>query len=166
MDRRTFVAALGAGLLTVRPAAAQTPARKAVRLGWVGAWCVATGDPDEAGPRRRGERLDAVVALSIFLIMGQRTAIAEFAVKHKIPTISSGQDFALAGNLMSYGPNLDHAWWRLATYVDKILRGARPGDLPVEQLTKFQLVINLKAAQALRLTIPPELLVLADRTTE
>jgi putative tryptophan/tyrosine transport system substrate-binding protein len=110
--------------------------------------------------------IDSIVALSNFLIMHQRYAIAEFAIKQGIPTISSWEDFAAAGNLMSYGPDLEHAWRRVATYVDKILKGAKPSDLPVEQPTKFRLVVNLKTAKALTLTIPAELLVRADRTVE
>jgi putative tryptophan/tyrosine transport system substrate-binding protein len=98
--------------------------------------------------------------------MLQRTAIAEFSAKHRIPTVSSWEDFAVDGNLMTYGPNLQDAWRRLATYVDKILKGTKPADLPVEQPTKFQLVINLKTANALGLTIPRSLLVRADRIVE
>ena len=112
------------------------------------------------------ERVDGVVALSNLLIMRQRNLIAEFAVKHRIPTISAWEDFAIDGNLMTYGPNLHDAWRRLATYVDKVLKGTRPADLPVEQPTKFQLVINLKTAKAIGLTIPPSLLIRADRIIE
>jgi len=112
------------------------------------------------------DRVDAVVALSNFLIMQRRHAIAEFAINQRIPAVSSWEDFALAGNLMTYGPNLEHCWRRVAGQVDKILKGARPADLPVEQPTKFQLVINLKTAKTLGLKIPPELLVRADRTVE
>ena len=110
--------------------------------------------------------IDSIVALSNFLIMHRRYAIAEFAIKQGIPTISSWEDFAAAGNLMSYGPDLEHAWRRLASYVDKILKGANPGDLPVEQPTKFELVINLKTAKALGLTIPSSLLLRADQVIE
>ena len=112
------------------------------------------------------ERVEAVVALSSLLIMLQRNAIAEFGAKHRIPTISGWEDFAVDGNLMTYGPNLQHAWRRVAIYVDKILKGTKPADLPVEQPTKFQLVINLKTAKTLGLTIPPSLLVRADRIVE
>jgi putative ABC transport system substrate-binding protein len=110
--------------------------------------------------------IDSIVALSNFLIMHRRYAIAEFAIKQGIPTISSWEDFAAAGNLMSYGPDLEHAWRRVASYVDKILKGANPADLPVEQPTKFRVVINLKTAKALSLTIPPSLLLRADQVLE
>ena len=109
------------------------------------------------------DKVDGVVALSNSLIMNHRSAIAEFSLKHRIATISGWEDFALDGNLMTYGPDLQQVWQQLATYVDKILKGARPPDLPVEQPTKFQLVINLKAAKGLGLTIPPPLLLRADR---
>jgi putative ABC transport system substrate-binding protein len=112
------------------------------------------------------DHVDAVVALSNLLIMRQRNAIAEFAAKQRIPTISGWQDFAINGNLMTYGPDLQHAWRRAAIYVDKILRGTKPTDLPVEQPTTFQLVINLKTAKAIGLTIPSSLLIRADRIVE
>jgi len=98
--------------------------------------------------------------------MLQRSAIAEFAVRHRIPTISGWEDFALDGNLMSYGPDLHYAFRQLATYVDRILKGASPADLPVQQPTRFQLIVNLRTAKALGLTIPPALLLRADRVVE
>jgi putative ABC transport system substrate-binding protein len=76
------------------------------------------------------------------------------------------EDFAVDGNLMSYGPNLRHAWRRTAISVDKVLKGTKPADLPVEQPTTFQLVINLKTAKAIGLTIPSSVLVRADRIVE
>lgn len=112
------------------------------------------------------DHIDAVVALPNLLIMRERNAIAEFSAKHRLPAISGWEDFAVDGNLMTYGPNLQHAWRHLASYVDKILKGTKPADLPVEQPTKFQLVINVRTAKALGLTIPPPLLVRADRVIE
>ena len=92
--------------------------------------------------------------------------IADVAVKHRLPTIFGLPAFAEAGGLMAYGPNRRELWRRAAIFVDKILKGARPGDLPVEQPTKFELVINLKTAKALGLTIPPSLLQRADQVIE
>jgi putative ABC transport system substrate-binding protein len=112
------------------------------------------------------EHIDGVAAFSNALIMSQRNAIAAFAVKYRIPTISGWEDFAVDGNLMTYGPNLQDSGRRVATYVDKILKGANPADLPVEQPRVPQLVINLKTARALALTIPPSLLLRADRVVE
>jgi ABC-type uncharacterized transport system substrate-binding protein len=111
-------------------------------------------------------RINGVVALPNALIMLQRNAIAEFAVRHRVPTISGWEDFAIDGNLMTYGPNLQEAWRYLATLVDKVLKGAKPGDLPVEQPTTYQLIINLKTAKALGLTIPQSLMLRADRLIE
>jgi ABC-type uncharacterized transport system substrate-binding protein len=112
------------------------------------------------------DHVDGIVALSNMLIMRQRNAIAEFAAKHRIATISGWDDFAVNGNLMTYGPNIQQAGRHIATYVDRILKGAKPADLPVEQPTKFQLVINLRTAKALGLNIPASLLLRADRIIE
>jgi putative tryptophan/tyrosine transport system substrate-binding protein len=109
------------------------------------------------------DHVDGVVAFSNALIMSQRNGIAAFAVKYRIPTISGWEDFAIDGNLMTYGPDLQDAGRHVAAYVDKILKGAKPADLPVEQPRKPQLVINLKTAKALGLTLPTSLLLRADR---
>ena len=87
-----------------------------------------------------------------------RARIAELAVTHRLPTIFGNRAFAEAGGLMSYGPSPTERGYRVATYVDKLLKGAKPGDLPIEQPTTFEFVINLKTAQALGLTIPPTVL--------
>jgi putative tryptophan/tyrosine transport system substrate-binding protein len=87
-----------------------------------------------------------------------RAQIAELAVRHRLPAIDSGRPFAEQGGLMSYGSNPADRWPRVASYLDRILKGAKPGDLPMEQPTTFELVVNLKTAQALGLTIPPTLL--------
>jgi ABC-type uncharacterized transport system substrate-binding protein len=91
-----------------------------------------------------------------------RARLAELALASRLPTMSGEVGYAQAGGLMNYGPHLPESWYRAATYVDKILKGAKPADLPVEQPMKFELVLNLKTAQALGLTIPPTLLFLAD----
>jgi putative ABC transport system substrate-binding protein len=93
----------------------------------------------------------------------QRTQIAELAVKSRLPVIYSGQGFVEAGGLMTYGVSLTDLDRRAATYVGKILKGAKPADLPVEQPTKFELVINLKAVKQIGLTIPPNVLARADK---
>ena len=88
--------------------------------------------------------------------------ILDFAAKSRLPAMSQAREFVEAGGLMSYGPSLRDLYRRAATYVDKILKGAKPADLPVEQPMKFELVISLKTAKALGLTIPPTLLFQAD----
>ena len=109
------------------------------------------------------ERADAVLALGGFVLASQRAQIAVLAVKSRLPVISWRSDFVEAGGLMSYGVSLPDLDRRAATYVDKILKGAKPADLPVAQPTKFELVINLKAAKQIGLTIPPNVLARADR---
>jgi putative ABC transport system substrate-binding protein len=94
--------------------------------------------------------------------LAHRAHIADLALKHRLPSILNGREFVEAGGLMSYGPSPSERGQRIAAYVDKILKGAKPADLPVEQPTKFEFVINLKTAQALGLTIPPMLLFQAD----
>ena len=103
----------------------------------------------------------AVVATPVFI--SARGRLVDLAVKNRLPTVFSMSDFVHAGGLMSYGPDPLDLFRRAAIYVDKILKGARPDDLPIEQPTKFELVINLKTAKALGLTIPPSLLQRADQ---
>jgi putative ABC transport system substrate-binding protein len=113
------------------------------------------------------DRVNGVVALPNALIMIQREAIAEFALRQHVPTISGWEDFAVVdGNLMTYGPNLQQAWRHLAKLVDRVLKGAKPGDLPVEQPTTYQLLINLRTAKALGLTLPQSMVLRADRLIE
>jgi putative ABC transport system substrate-binding protein len=92
----------------------------------------------------------------------QRRQIADFAIQRGLPTMGELREFVEAGGLMSYGISLRDQYRRAAYFVDKILKGAKPADLPVEQPMKFELVINLKTAQALGITMPPSLLLLAD----
>ena len=98
--------------------------------------------------------------------MSQRLRIVEFAAEERLPAIYEIAEFVDAGGLMSYGPNLDTLVRRAAIYVDKILKGAKPGDLPIEQPEKFELVINLKTAKALGVAIPQSVLLQADRVIE
>jgi putative tryptophan/tyrosine transport system substrate-binding protein len=111
-------------------------------------------------------RDDALVAMpgAIFVVNQQR--IVEFAAKHRLPSMFHLPEFAQAGGLMSYGPDRADLFRRAASYVDKILKGADPADLPVQQATKFQLVINLKTAQTLDLAVPQSILARADEVIE
>jgi ABC-type uncharacterized transport system substrate-binding protein len=92
--------------------------------------------------------------------------IAGLAAKSRLPSIFHFSEFADAGGLVTYGPDRADLYRRAATYVDKILKGAKPGDLPVEQATKFELVVNMKTAKSLGITIPQPLLMRADRVIE
>jgi putative ABC transport system substrate-binding protein len=112
------------------------------------------------------ERPDALITLAEPLTIMYRRQIADFAVTHRLPMISQLKEFAEAGGLMTYGTSLPGLFQRAAYYVDRILKGAKPADLPVEQPTKFELVINLKTAKALGITIPPSLLLLAEEVIQ
>jgi putative ABC transport system substrate-binding protein len=109
-----------------------------------------------------GAGASAMVLLSSPLVSASSTQLANFVVKNRLPAISPFRRFADAGGLMSYGPDFDDFRGRSASYVDRILRGAKPAEMPIEQPTKFELAINLKSAKALGLTIPQSLLVRAD----
>jgi putative ABC transport system substrate-binding protein len=109
------------------------------------------------------ERANALIALRNVLTATYRTRIVDFAAKNRLPAMYPDGEFVEAGGLMSYGVSVPDLWGRAAVYVDKLLKGAKPADLPVEQPTKFELVINLKTAKALGLTIPPNVLARADK---
>ena len=115
-------------------------------------------DFDRAFSDMTTARAGALTVLPSRMFTGERRRLVDLAAKNRLPAVFPFRDFADAGGLMSYGPNLADLSRRAATYVDKILKGAKPGDLPVEQPAKFELVINLKTAKALGLTIPPSLL--------
>jgi ABC-type uncharacterized transport system substrate-binding protein len=108
-------------------------------------------------------RADAVLMISGPLFASQRKQTTDLAAKNRLPAIYPFPEFVEAGGLMSYGANINDLFRRTATYVDKILKGAKPADLPVEQPTKFEFIINLKAAKQIGLTIPPNVLARADR---
>jgi putative tryptophan/tyrosine transport system substrate-binding protein len=111
-------------------------------------------------------KVAALIVMTDPLVSGQPDNIARLAAANRVPTIYGLREFVDAGGLMSYGPKLADLWRRAATYVDKVLKGAKPADLPVEQPTRFELVINLKTAKTLGLTIPPSLLARADQVIE
>jgi putative ABC transport system substrate-binding protein len=112
------------------------------------------------------ESAEAVVILTSSMFYDHRIRIAELAAQSRLPAIYSLKDYADAGGFMTYGVNLGESFRRAATYVDEILKGAKPADLPVEQPTKFELVINLKTAKALGIALPPSLLSQADELIE
>jgi putative tryptophan/tyrosine transport system substrate-binding protein len=109
------------------------------------------------------ERVGALLVIEDLVISSHRTRILDLAVKGRLPTASQYREFAEAGGLLTYGTNLPDHFHRAAYYVDKILKGAKPADLPVEQPAKFELVINLKTAKQIGVTIPPGMLVKADK---
>jgi ABC-type uncharacterized transport system substrate-binding protein len=113
-----------------------------------------------------GQRVDALLVAFDGLFQINARMIAELAVRNRLPAIYVGREFIEAGGLMTYGVSFPHLYFRTATYVDKIIKGEKPADLPVEQPTKFELIINLKAAKALGLTIPESFLVRADEVIE
>jgi putative ABC transport system substrate-binding protein len=118
---------------------------------------------DDAFKQAAKEPRIALVVIENARLISQRTRIGELAARHRLPAIFSVKEHVEAGGLLSYGPDLVHVHYRAATFVDKILKGRKPADLPVEQPTKFELVINLKAAKHIGLTIPPHVLARADR---
>ena len=121
---------------------------------------------DSAFTAMTKEAAGAVVVLVDVMFIDQRTRIADLAATRRLPAVYGQVEHVGAGGLMAYAPNFLDNYRRAAVYVDKILKGAKPGDLPIEQATKFELVINLKTAKALGLTIPPSLLQRADQVIE
>jgi ABC-type uncharacterized transport system substrate-binding protein len=111
-------------------------------------------------------RASAVVIISDGATIVHRAQLGSAALQHHLPTIFANKTYLEGGGLMSYGPDIIEVWRRAATYVDRILKGAKPADMPIEQPTKFELVISLKTAKALGLTIPPSLLLRADQVIE
>ena len=114
--------------------------------------------------RATARRVDAILAISDLAIAGSE--LVQMSVKHRLPAITAPREFVEQGGLLAYGPSYSRNWQRAATYVDKILKGAKPADLPVERPTKFELVINLKAAKALGLAIPQSVLLQADEVIQ
>jgi putative ABC transport system substrate-binding protein len=112
------------------------------------------------------EKPDALITFTESLTLAFRQQIGSFALSNRLPMISELREFAVEGGLASYGTSRPDLWRRSASYVDKIMRGVNPGDLPVEQPTRFELVINLKTAKALGIEVPPALLARADEVIE
>jgi putative ABC transport system substrate-binding protein len=123
-------------------------------------------DLDRALARITAARPDGLVLIVDRFLASYRVSIVQFVVKNRLPGMFPYPEFAQEGGLMTYGPDYADLFRRTATYVDKILKGAKPGDLPIEQPTKFELVINLKTAKALGLTIPQSILVRADEVIQ
>jgi len=130
---------------------------------------LAVHEPDDipaAFDAARDGRAEALIVTAQPFTLRHRAQILDLVAKHRLPAMYTLRGLVDAGGLMAYGPSLSDLYRRAATYVDKILRGARPADLPVEQPTKFEFVINMKTAKALGLTIPPSLLLRADQIIE
>jgi putative tryptophan/tyrosine transport system substrate-binding protein len=127
---------------------------------------VPQSDLDELFAAITRERADAIVAIAGPMTLRNRKQIAEFAVKNRLPMIAGWAEYAEAGSLISYGPNRRHAARHLAYFVDRILRGTPPANLPVERPTRLELVINLHTAKALGVTMPASLLLQADQVIE
>jgi len=108
-------------------------------------------------------RAEALLAVTSFVLISHQTRIVELAQQNRLPAIYPWPEFVQTGGLMSYGASSEDLFRRAATYVDKILKGAKPAELPVEQPTKFEFLVNLKAAKQIRLTIPQKVLSRADR---
>jgi putative ABC transport system substrate-binding protein len=110
--------------------------------------------------------VQAFIATPSALFFGGQNRLVQLAIRNRLPSMFSQREYTVAGGLMSYGENLSDFFYRAASFVDKIFKGAKPGDLPVEQPTRFHLVINRKTTDALGLTIPPQLYIFADEAIE
>ena len=141
-------------------------AASALGLTWQVFEAAAASDYDEIFARLEAEHFDAVNVPGLPLNIENRARVCQLALHHRIPAVSDGASWAKCGLLFSYGQDFTWSMSRAMDYVDKILRGAKPGDLPVEQATKVQLTINLKTAKELGLTVPPTLIARADEVIE
>jgi putative ABC transport system substrate-binding protein len=125
-----------------------------------------SGDFEDAFSAMVRERADAVLVIAATVFLNASRQLAELALKQRLPTMFGGRMHAEVGGLMSYAPDYDHQVRRSAVYVDKILKGANPADLPIEQATRFDLVVNLKTARTLGISIPQSILVRADKVIQ
>lgn len=164
MQRLGVLHAPGPTPVVVLPTARSIAARTGIEI--VPALAADAPQIDAAFASFTTAKVDAVLSVADGFLMQQRPQIARLALERRLPTAFAQREYVLAGGLMSYGENLRAFFKRSATYVDKIFKGAHPRDLPVEQPTHFRLVLNMKTASALRLTIPPTVLAFADEVIE
>ena len=143
----------------------EVPAR-AMKLDLLSAEVRSAADFDRAFESMKGMRPHGLIALGEPLVFGQRGRIIEFAAKARLPSVFNWREAVEEGALIAYGPDIADLYRRAAAYVDKILRGVKPGDLPIEQPVRFDFAVNLKTAKALGLTIPQSILLRADRVIE
>ena len=120
-------------------------------------------DFDSAFARAKKGRRQALVTTAGGIISTQQRQVLDFAAKNRVPAIYHYSEYVEAGGLMSYGPSQTDQWRRAGDYVDKILKGAKPADIPVEQPTKFEFLVNLKSAKQIGVTVPPKVLAQADK---
>jgi putative ABC transport system substrate-binding protein len=153
-----------AGLISVRRATEEAAHTLGVQLRTIE---VAVPEQIPAGfETAEAGRAEALEVLPDAMFWNERARIVALAAKHRMPAIYPEREYVDDGGLFAYGRSVCESWRRLAIYIDKILKGAKPGDLPIEQPTRFELVVNLKTAQALGLTIPPSILARADEVIE
>ena len=145
---------------------ATQPAAKALSVELQRVEARGANDLDRALARIEAAHPDGLVVIADRFLLSHRASIVQFVVKNRLPSMFSFREFAQEGGLMAYAPDFADSYRRAATYVDKILKGAKPADLPIEQPTKFELVINLKTAKALGLTIPQSVLIRADQVIQ
>jgi len=155
--------------VTAYPSTVRKPAEAAARALGLAVRVIEIRDAsafDDAFRTLQSERIDVLLVLPSPMFNRHRARLVELAAKHRLPAIYENAEYVDDGGLMSYGPSFPDIFRRSASYVDRILKGARPGDLPVELPERFELVINLKAAKALGLTIPPSMLLQATRVVQ
>jgi putative ABC transport system substrate-binding protein len=138
-------------------------AAKALRLKLLSLPVRGLDDFDSAFARAKRDGAQALITATGALFNTQQRQVLDFAAKNRLPAMYPYSEFVEAGGLMSYGPSQTDQWRRAADFVDKILKGTKPADIPVEQPMKFEFVINLNAAKQIGVTIPPNVLVRADR---
>jgi putative ABC transport system substrate-binding protein len=121
------------------------------------------GDLESAFARAKRDGAQALITSTGALIITQQRQVLDFAAKHRLPAMYTDSEWVEAGGLMSYAPSYTDLWRRAAAFVDKILKGTKPADMPVEQPTKFEFVVNLKTAKQIGMTIPQKMLERADK---